>query len=1334
MSRINQWRIYIKAKSTILTDLNVLDPAFKGSTEQKIVLVTVPTENNKRATVKLSNNSKSYATGLFNTGLTESVEVEPGVFEEWTIYESFVGNDILNNVKDFNATPVFVSFQDEQVIEFSNPNNFIYKGAYRSLPTDLTNFGDGDYIGIGVEQDRLLNQAYKFDGVSFINQDQTISEFETDNDIVIKLSIANVAQQEVPVSASTIGVTELVEVTETDLILDRIAAGEAKDAKRNAEIGVDSELVVQTDFANKYQQAVKVKTTTLLITQNPDTGVLEHATADQIVTGTVDEDKGIHNTVDEFLTDNPIANSDDGDFAGIVTPSTATIQGSNLTTTITLELVIFNETINDYIATGLTYRAGVGAIEARLTNAEQDILALQLEKSDKTDTGLFADLLQAIKDIVAASGNQTESISNSINALFPLIEAGAGDMLKAVYATLEAGKVDKAIQDSIGNVIHTFYTTKTENDLKQDKVFLANNGAGTVETAINVNTSTIGTNISSIEANDSAIAAEKIRNDDQDTELTRLDNVKIEGVLFEDDGTPTSSPSIQTINVGVGLQTTDDTNGRITIDATATGATIEAGIKAVTEPVPTTGVPVDVVTASNIASLNTDVLEINVSGNIVLNQESGYTVHGDFVISNNNINTDGTIHIEGYANGFLLSSRQQPVSQNSSALPWTPQNNVAKSEIEAVTTFPAEIIFKVWSDLPGDIEYDVFETRISAAEQTEASGNIMFTGTYDNSEIDGNGDRVPSISSTGNGVVDKVDYAFNGTTFTTSPNMETSVKELDTQLLATETKATSNASNIGTLTTTKQEKVPGDLLTTSASTSGGINENHQRLNDSDVNKVNQRVITGSAAQRDYVLIGTLNFGAGNNGNPQTNFILSGGGDFGSNSRDTLHCSIVARNGSINTVAKRMFTASSAPLELFYKELIIGSHPTYEVWMQIAQNQNNIQFTSLDDYIIGATFEVDMVTREDSMPSGLISISIEDIGDFLKDGSLAMTGNLNMDSNKITNILNPTSNQDGATKKYVDDADNILDGAKVNKIGDNMTGHISTTNTFNDIENRKLRGYSVPMPEGSPSGNDPQYIIIGLKSTTIAERLRGTLNMARSIPATNTPGSMKIDVVFGVLGNNSNAVINATIQKVGITNIAVRTVEFTYNGSTWVGIEVGTGVTGTVNQRYVNFDGEFITDTGAVTPALAFLGASNVSSVSAYASTGSFQSLAPVIFDEDLATKKYVDDEIATWEIIGSGNIANIGSQLILTTPITNFKEIIIIIHGNEFSANYKETQTIIDTEYGIGASNQFARIVNGRSGDTIGVIRWQFLNSTTIEIIANANITSVSIRKVYGRK
>lgn len=49
-------------------------------------------------------------------------------------------------------------------------------------------------------------------------------------------------------------------------------------------------------------------------------------------------------------------------------------------------------------------------------------------------------------------------------------------------------------------------------------------------------------------------------------------------------------------------------------------------------------------------------------------------------------------------------------------------------------------------------------------------------------------------------------------------------------------------------------------------------------------------------------------------------------------------------------------------------------------------------------------------------------SYTSVSDYVKkDGTTAMTGNLNMNSHKITSVTDPTNDQDAATKKYVDDA-------------------------------------------------------------------------------------------------------------------------------------------------------------------------------------------------------------------------------------------------------------------------------------------------------------------------
>jgi len=54
----------------------------------------------------------------------------------------------------------------------------------------------------------------------------------------------------------------------------------------------------------------------------------------------------------------------------------------------------------------------------------------------------------------------------------------------------------------------------------------------------------------------------------------------------------------------------------------------------------------------------------------------------------------------------------------------------------------------------------------------------------------------------------------------------------------------------------------------------------------------------------------------------------------------------------------------------------------------------------------------------------------------------MTGDLNMNDNKITIDYTPTSEHDVVNKKYVDTVRDVNIGSKVNKTGDVMTGDLN----------------------------------------------------------------------------------------------------------------------------------------------------------------------------------------------------------------------------------------------------------------------------------------------------
>lgn len=66
--------------------------------------------------------------------------------------------------------------------------------------------------------------------------------------------------------------------------------------------------------------------------------------------------------------------------------------------------------------------------------------------------------------------------------------------------------------------------------------------------------------------------------------------------------------------------------------------------------------------------------------------------------------------------------------------------------------------------------------------------------------------------------------------------------------------------------------------------------------------------------------------------------------------------------------------------------------------------------------------VDKKSTESETAAGMIYASKMELGDYLKkDGSVSMTGDLNMGGKKITNLKAPKKLNEGVNKKYMDDA-------------------------------------------------------------------------------------------------------------------------------------------------------------------------------------------------------------------------------------------------------------------------------------------------------------------------
>lgn len=98
----------------------------------------------------------------------------------------------------------------------------------------------------------------------------------------------------------------------------------------------------------------------------------------------------------------------------------------------------------------------------------------------------------------------------------------------------------------------------------------------------------------------------------------------------------------------------------------------------------------------------------------------------------------------------------------------------------------------------------------------------------------------------------------------------------------------------------------------------------------------------------------------------------------------------------------------------------------------------------------------------------------------RSGSVAMTGNLNLGSNKLVNVTDPTNPQDASTKNYVDTTAIAAvnaeastraseDALKVNKAGDTMTGTLYGTTFRSDRTSEDARNTGFKIANGTDIG-------------------------------------------------------------------------------------------------------------------------------------------------------------------------------------------------------------------------------------------------------------------------
>jgi hypothetical protein len=124
---------------------------------------------------------------------------------------------------------------------------------------------------------------------------------------------------------------------------------------------------------------------------------------------------------------------------------------------------------------------------------------------------------------------------------------------------------------------------------------------------------------------------------------------------------------------------------------------------------------------------------------------------------------------------------------------------------------------------------------------------------------------------------------------------------------------------------------------------------------------------------------------------------------------------------------------------------------------------------------------------------------------------SMTGALAMGTNKVTGVGNPTNAQDAATKTYVDTADAL----KVAKAGDSMTGALSTTAT--------LSAQGITFGKGTATNTDG----IAIGSTALSVNTTGIQNNAFGMSAlsSNTTGQSNNAFGYDALKGNTDGSTN-----------------------------------------------------------------------------------------------------------------------------------------------------------------------------------------------------------------
>jgi hypothetical protein len=238
---INITRIYVNLDGTIVPGQE-LGNISRGNTNKSIIELVAPFPNTERLVTTLD-----YKKGL--EGNFESLDVliprrdmtlQTGEIvnndftsgEDWNVWQYSLGKDDLANASRRKITSLFVTFvREERTVD-----DEIYKFRGFVIPqgseTDLDALNQlanpvlNDYAGVGTETSTA--QCYLYNGTIWDNQQQTVLEFETANELLRTDFIGESDLKRVNVKPNNSVIEEEISVNSTTLAFGKISLLEGK--------------------------------------------------------------------------------------------------------------------------------------------------------------------------------------------------------------------------------------------------------------------------------------------------------------------------------------------------------------------------------------------------------------------------------------------------------------------------------------------------------------------------------------------------------------------------------------------------------------------------------------------------------------------------------------------------------------------------------------------------------------------------------------------------------------------------------------------------------------------------------------------------------------------------------------------------------------------------------------------------------------------------------------------------------------------------------------------------------------------------------------------------